>query len=109
MTQRQEVTAHAPRRPEIDYRINIAAIVSWFILGAGGVWWVAALQGDVASHERRIAAIEKAGVELQQDLAALTTEVAVVRTLVSGQGEVLRRVEKQLDAILDSLRRSPAP
>lgn len=102
--ERQDVVAHAPKRPELDWRINVTSLVAALAIAVSIGLWVGNVAKQVDENRGRIEAIEKNGAALQREVADLRTEIAVVRTLVAGQGDILRRIESNLEAIMRASR-----
>jgi hypothetical protein len=80
----------------IDKKVPIALLVGLVAQAAAGVWFAAALQGQVTSHDRRLGTLEATDTRINEDARRISEALARLDERLQAQTAILRRVEDAL-------------
>lgn len=103
---RQDVTAHAPARWEIDRRVPLATVL--LLVGAilGGTLWVGNVENITSNNRERIEELELSQKIHNERLQTLVTQLAQAIVRLDGLTDGLKRIEGLLERLLYA---EPAP
>ena len=101
--ERQEVTAHPPKRWELDRRVPLALILTVVCILVAGIWWVGSLDGRLSTnaaklheHDRRISSLELSTRSILDRLVRVET---LMEQVLLANGEIREMVSRILAAI----------
>lgn len=80
----------------LDKKVPIALLVGLIMQAAAGVWFAAALQGQVTNHDRRLGTLEATDTRLHEDARRISEALARLDERLQAHTAILRRVEDAL-------------
>jgi hypothetical protein len=77
----------------IDKKVPLALLIGLVLQAGAGVWFAAALQGQVNTHDRRIGSLEVSDTRIHEDARRISEALARLDERLQAQTAILRRVE----------------
>lgn len=108
MNTRSDVTAHGPKRFELDMRIPVATIVTVITSLISVVWMLSAFKSTQDSlnsnFERRLSKLEDFVAGVQTQLESIRTDMAVTKSIVGALSSGISNLDAKITRVLDELR-----
>lgn len=80
----------------IDKKVPLALLAGLVLQAGAGVWFAAALQGQVTNHDRRIGSLEASDTRMHEDARRISEALARLDERLQAQTAILRRMEEAL-------------